>query len=425
MISPRIRSVLLLLVLIACDRKPEPVAVSLRIEGRANANPSIAARGDVVAVAWSASTKDTTDVYAAVSQDGGRTFTPPRRVNHIAGDARINSELPPRVAITPGADGRPDVTVVWTTKRESDTKILWAKMSWAPVPDSQPFFLDRQVVPGSEGRGSRGWQSVAVDSGGRVLVAWLDHRDVPPMSAEHHHGSGAAAGTKASDDATARAAPSKLLFASLSDSSAITITGSVCYCCKTALVARGENVYAAWRHVYPGSARNIAFAMSRDGGRTFSAPIPVSDDHWQIDGCPENGPAVAVDAQRQAHVLWVTPPDGKSETPLGLFYASSDDGRSFHPRVAIPTQGPAAHAQIVEQGGSLVAAWDEIVGTSRRVGFASVTPKGNGTVDVKPLTFASEGETGWPVLAATSRGVVAGWVSRNGAKSEIIITPLR
>jgi hypothetical protein len=414
-----------LIALAACDRAAEHSAVSLRIDGRSNANPSIAARGDVVVVAWSASTKDTTDVYAAISQDAGRTFGRPIRVNFIAGDARVNSEFPPRVAIAGGAPGHPDITVVWTTRRDADTRILSAKISWGPTRSGEPFFLDRKLVPGSEGRGARGWQSVAVDSSGRILVAWLDHRDVPPMAAEHHHGSGAATGSKGADDATARAAPSKLLFASLSDSSAITITGSVCYCCKTALAARGENVYAAWRHVYPGSARNIAFAMSKDGGRTFSAPVPVSDDHWQIDGCPENGPAIAVDQQGRAHVVWVTPPDGKSETPLGLFYASTDNGSSFHPRVAIPTHGPAAHAQIVEQGGSLIAAWDEIAGSSRRVGFAALTPKADGTIDIEPLAFRGEGETGWPVLAATSRGVLGGWVSRTGTKSEIVVTTLR
>jgi hypothetical protein len=245
------------------------------------------------------------------------------------------------------------------------------------------------------------------------------------MSAEHHHGSGAAAGSKGADDATARAAPSKLYFAALTDTAPISITGSVCYCCKTSLVAHGENVYAAWRHVYPGSARNIAYAMSRDGGRTFSAPARVSDDHWQIDGCPENGPSIAVDERERAHVVWVTPPDGKSETPLGLFYASSDSAGNFHPRVAIPTNGPAAHAQIVVHDAKMVAAWDEIVGTSRRVGVASLTPKSDGTVSVEPITIWADGETGWPTLAATSRGVLAGWVSRNGSKSEIVVTSLR
>src|SRR5947209_6776934 len=76
--------------------------VTLAVEGRANANPSIASRGQYVAVAWSAATASAMDVYAALSADAGKTFSKAVRVNDAAGDARVNSELPPRVALVPG-----------------------------------------------------------------------------------------------------------------------------------------------------------------------------------------------------------------------------------------------------------------------------------------------------------------------------------
>ena len=52
-----------------------PQAVTLSIAGRTNANPSIAAAGDAVGIVWAASVPDGgTDVYCAVSRDGGRSF---------------------------------------------------------------------------------------------------------------------------------------------------------------------------------------------------------------------------------------------------------------------------------------------------------------------------------------------------------------
>ncbi len=205
--------------LAACARGDAPPAsgtqAHLAIQGRTNANASIAASGDIVAVAWSASTKDTTDIFAAVSRDRGRTFGEPARVNDVPGDARISSEAPPRIAIVPGAgqDGF-GVFVVWTTKRGSDSRILYARST-----DGGATFPDRATVPGSEGRGSRGWESIAVDSAGRVYVMWLDHRDVSPMAAEHHHGG--MAGMTMKDDPTERAAASKLYFTSLTDSAPV------------------------------------------------------------------------------------------------------------------------------------------------------------------------------------------------------------
>ena len=49
--------------------------VTLEISGRANATPSVAALNQFVAVSWGATSPGRgTDVYAAVSRDGGRTF---------------------------------------------------------------------------------------------------------------------------------------------------------------------------------------------------------------------------------------------------------------------------------------------------------------------------------------------------------------
>src|SRR5690349_5229690 len=84
------------------DAPPSPdTQAHLAVAGRSNANASMAAADSLVVVAWSASTSDTTDVFIGVSRDGGKSFAHPVRVNAIPGDARINSEFPPRVVIVP------------------------------------------------------------------------------------------------------------------------------------------------------------------------------------------------------------------------------------------------------------------------------------------------------------------------------------
>jgi hypothetical protein len=118
----------------------------------------------------------------------------------------------------------------------------------------------------------------------------------------HHEGQDHT-GQAPKTDGAAKAELSKLYFSRLDGSGdPRALTGGVCYCCKTA-VAAGPNgsLYAAWRHVYPGNIRDIAFTVSRDNGRTFAAPLRVSDDHWVLDGCPENGPAMAIDGRDRVH----------------------------------------------------------------------------------------------------------------------------
>ena len=88
---------------------------TLSVEGRSSDNVSIAASGSFVVVAWSAATTGVTDIYAAASRDGGVSFSPPARVNGVAGQARVDGEMPPRIALIPRSNGDPDITVIWTT----------------------------------------------------------------------------------------------------------------------------------------------------------------------------------------------------------------------------------------------------------------------------------------------------------------------
>src|SRR5207237_927408 len=111
------------------------------------------------------------------------------------------------------------------------------------------------------------------------------------------------------------------------------ITTGVCYCCKTAVaIGRDGSVAIAWRQVYPGNVRDIAFTRSADG-RAFAPPIRVSVDQWQLDGCPDDGPALAIGADGRTHIAWPTLVAERSGgAAIALFYARSSDGRRFTPR---------------------------------------------------------------------------------------------
>jgi hypothetical protein len=211
------------------------------------------------------------------------------------------------------------------------------------------------------------------------------------------------------------------------------VTTGVCYCCKTALAApRDGSMLVAWRHVYPGNIRDIAFARAADG-RTFSTPVRVSADQWQLNGCPDDGPAMAVDADRRTHIVWPTlvkdparndkddnrDKDG-GEPTLAVFYAMSRDGRSFTPRIRIPTDGMAHHPQIAIAGdGSLAVVWDELKDGTRRAVLARGAADADGRVRFIREPIAENGLGLYPVVAAGSGAVVVAWTSGVGEASVI------
>jgi hypothetical protein len=199
------------------------------------------------------------------------------------------------------------------------------------------------------------------------------------------------------------------------------ITSGVCYCCKTAAAARPDGtVFTAWRQVYPGNIRDIAFSVSGDAGRSFSPPVRISADDWAINGCPDDGPAIAVDGAGTAHVVWPTVVDGQQ--PQGaIFYASTMDGRTFTPRYRIGTLGSAKpeHPQIaIDAEGRIVAAWDELIDGVRVAAIREV--RRGPSISLGPVVrLAERGPASYPVVASADDGLIAVWTSGAPATSVI------
>ncbi|HVQ17146.1 MAG TPA: sialidase family protein [Vicinamibacterales bacterium] len=394
--------------------------LDIAVKDRANAYASLAASGQFAAIAWGASAMaGSTDIYIAVSRDGGRAFGAPTRV---AGDAKLAGEQPPRIALIPRAGQAPSIAVVWTANGSAGTRLLSSRSD-----DAGRTFTSPAPVPGSDASGNRGWESIANSGQGGVVTLWLDHRDTasggrsgaPMNHAEHQH----LASGQPPSDGVARAQLSKLWFAGGADVPKA-LTGGVCYCCKTAIATDSAGtIYAAWRHVYDGNVRDIAFTKSSDHGRSFAPPLRVSNDNWVLDGCPENGPTMVVDDAKRIHIVWPTLIPGAtrtSEPTLALFYSVSADGKVFAPRQLIPTDGVPRHPQlIVAPNGALLVAWDEQAKGTRRVALArgSIDSKGVARFVKQPIGDNVRAE--YPALARTSDGTLVAWTS--GAVGQTVL----
>jgi hypothetical protein len=377
---------------------------TLAIPGHVNSTPWVATSGSHVAVAWGATAAGKGDVYLAISSDGGRTFGRPVRVNATAGEARISGEIAPRVALSPRRGSTPIVTVTWNAK-DAGTQIKTARSLDGGRTFTAPVALQAGIA------GDRGWQASTIDGGGKLHAIWLDHRAMAIEKAaatktEH----------KGEHDGVAMAQKSGLYYAADGVSEREVFKG-VCYCCKTAMASgpKGE-IYAAWRHVFAGNMRDMGFTVSRDGGKTFAPLTRVNQDGWSIQGCPDDGPAMAVDAKGTVHLIW---PTVKNEMGL-LLYATSKDGVTFTAPVPVPTLGSPkpSHPQIAIDGaGTVFVAWDEVRGGIRRAAVKALTG-GAAPVELGDVTS-------YPGIAGAESGLVAAWTSGPPDRSVISVRRLR
>jgi hypothetical protein len=383
------------------DPVPVPDAVGLAAAGAVNTGVSLAADGDRVVAVWAATTGEVTNIVAAVSRDAGTTFGAPVRVNDIDGDARVSGEQPPRVALSGDR-----VVVIWESNRGGESSVRLA----ASNDGGRTFVPGTTVEPAGTG-GARGWASLAIDANGHAQVSWLDGRNAGPR---HHH-----------DGAMSMPMPMRqdmfhAVWTGTTFEAEHSVAPTACFCCKTATaVAPNGDVYIAWRNIYPVNVRDMAVARSVDGGRTFSAPVRVSEDHWQIDGCPEDGPSLAVTTNGVVHIAWPTLVGDASKEKAVFYSESADGGRTFGPRVRIDNgTGVAAHPRVVALDTRIVAAWDENTTSGARIHVRAVAPGAVpmlGTVRVlgdAPLAV-------YPSIAASGTDALIAWTQRTTGGSEI------
>jgi hypothetical protein len=392
-------TILLLLFGITLAAQPAPQSIALAVPNRANSTPWVAATGTFVAVTWAAAANGKGDVFLATSRDSGRTFSAPVRVNSVEGTARISGEIAPRVAVSAGAGKEPIITVTWNAKSAA-TEIRTARSR-----DGGRTFVEEKSLQKAGSIGDRGWQASTLDSRGTLHSIWLDHRAMAASKAAGDHSE-----HKGEHDGVAMAQRSGLYYAADGSPERELFKG-VCYCCKTAMATgpKGE-IYAAWRHVFAGNMRDMAFTMSRDGGKTFTPLTRVNQDGWSIQGCPDDGPAMAVDAKGTVHLVWPTVKDEQGV----ILYSTSQDGTTFSTPVRLPTLGAPkpSHPQIViDPSGRAFVAWDEVRDGIRR---AAIAPIG-GRAAPQVLGDA----TSYPVMAATGSGLVAVWTSGPPDRSTI------
>ena len=205
--------------------------------------------------------------------------------------------------------------------------------------DGGRTFVDERSLQAKGALGDRGWQASAVDARGALHTIWLDHRAMAASKAAGDHSE-----HKGEHDGVAMAQKSALYYAADGAAERELFKG-VCYCCKTAMaIGPGGEIFAAWRHVFPGNMRDMGFTMSRDGGKTFTPLARVNQDGWSIQGCPDDGPAMAVDAKGTVHLVW---PTVKNEQGV-ILYATSKNGAAFSTPVRLPTLGgpKPSHPQV-------------------------------------------------------------------------------
>lgn len=260
----------------------------------------------------------------------------------IGGKVRVNSEKgqvkawfgdPPTIKV--GSEGT--IYIGWTARvaasEDSANDLYLSTSNDGGKTFNAPVKVNDDKLPAVHGM-----HSLEVDKNGRIYFAWLDERylkdgtqpqQMQMQMSQPEDNSG--------EMKHQHADPNREIYFAASTDGGKTfspnkkLAGNVCPCCKTSMItAPNGRLYVSWRQVLKGDFRHIAVAVSADNGASFGEPRIVSDDKWQINACPVSGAALAIGESNKLKIAWFTA--GEAGTP-GLYWAqSSDGGISFAPR---------------------------------------------------------------------------------------------
>ena len=163
--------------------------------------------------------------------------------------------------------------------------------------------------PGSSA-GEHGFVSFFEAPGGGIGLVWLDGRD---MAAGAHAAAGHAGAMNLRSTVIRKGALGEESIAN----------ARVCECCQTSATRAGNAVLVVYRDRSEKEIRDTSLVRFENG--TWSEPVTVHPDNWEINGCPVNGPVITA-AGNAVAVAWFT---GVGNTPKTQVAFSSDTGRTF------------------------------------------------------------------------------------------------
>lgn len=269
--------------------------------------PAIALGPDrEIVVAWEDNRAgyDDFDIRAAISVDGGTTFTQYVKVS----DGPVGTrQLFPSVAV----DGVGNVFVAWQDDRSGNGDIRLAKAKLPTVSFSVSVRVDDD-----KNNGTQSSPSVAASSTGLVFVAYHDNRDGNAnvyVARSVDGGLSFGPNVRIDDTGTSSSAQGQV---------SIGIDGL-------------GKLYAVWQDNRSGDF-DVYFAKSTDGGKSFSKNVRVDDGPR---GTLQTEPKLTVGAAGTVYVVW----KDERNTDFDIYFSYSvDGGATFSASTRVDDAGDSA-----------------------------------------------------------------------------------
>ena len=166
------------------------------------------------------------------------------------------------------------------------------------------------------------------------------------------------------------------------------------------------------------SVRDMMVATSTDEGTTFTSPLTISADNWNIDGCPHTGPSLCSNKAGLV-TLWYTEGNGN-----GIYYAHKSTAQEeFLPRQLVSTAG--RHPQVSSNNERIAMLWEENSDTGGKpITTVNYRVIKDGNDVEKNILTPKDVNAFLPVVTQTKNGFLVAYLMETGNKVGVYLTKL-
>lgn len=249
-----------------------------------------------------------------------------------------------------------------------------------------------------------GFVSMLPISKNRMLIAWLDGRNTKGHEKQNdtndhvHHGAMTLRTAEFDKDDNI--------------SNEVELDVKVCDCCQTGLAMTDKGPVVVYRDRSDKEIRDISIV--RRLNNTWSSPKSISDDGWQISGCPVNGPAIdALD--NIVAVSWYTQAEGKAKVKLAF---SSNSGADFAEPIIIDQDNPLGRVDVVLLNESeAIVSWIEQENENAFLSLVKVSKLNGLGKKQRLIKSSSSRQSGFPRMVKKNNSIMVAWTQVDSTTS--------
>ncbi len=338
--------------------------------------------------------RSATNLYFSRSEDRGKTWSVPSRVNPTDGEVWGFAVSKPRINVGPTgtihvfypANDKSPKTGLDVVSARHTRSTDGGKSFSTPTVLNRPAEKDRSELLGEGLAMTNSFGTMGVAPDGTVIAAWQDVADM-------------ADSTKGANGAVAISRDDGITF----ESERIALPGNaVCPCCQFTIAFGNDLTYMGYRKIYA-DGRDSTVARWSDAGRKFDGEGRLDLAPWDINGCPLKPTELAIDGD---NVYAATYTAGE-KVPALYFSRSVDGGRTFagkrqvHPGAAYSD----APELTVDGNGAIRLVWHAKVDGPRGL-FTAVSVDGGETLSSPTRIGAPPGTAAFPATDVAPDGTV-------------------